>query len=147
MTQSIAIVGAGLAGSVAALVLARAGHRVILIDRHPVYPKEFRVEKLAGVQLELLRRVGVLDLFDSAATHFQDILNVRGGQVVDRTHELHYAMSYEEMVRIWEVEGWRERTPLDWSIGRLTCVAFAPDGMRAACSNTGSRIVIWDWDE
>jgi 2-polyprenyl-6-methoxyphenol hydroxylase-like FAD-dependent oxidoreductase len=100
MRKSIAIIGAGLSGSIAALVLARAGYLVTLVDRHPIYPVEFRVEKLAGVQIALLRRVGLLDLFASAATPFDNILNVRGGQIVDRTRELHYAMRYDDMVRL-----------------------------------------------
>lgn len=41
----IAIVGGGLAGSLAAAVLARAGHRVALVDKRAVHPDEFRVEK------------------------------------------------------------------------------------------------------
>src|SRR6266576_718820 len=44
----IAIVGGGLAGSTAAAMLGRAGIPAILIDPHPVYPPDFRVEKLAG---------------------------------------------------------------------------------------------------
>jgi 2-polyprenyl-6-methoxyphenol hydroxylase-like FAD-dependent oxidoreductase len=40
----IAIVGAGLAGSVLALVLARRGHRVAIVDPHASYPPDFRCE-------------------------------------------------------------------------------------------------------
>lgn len=39
----VAVVGAGLSGSVAAVTLARAGYRVALIDRHEVCPPQFRV--------------------------------------------------------------------------------------------------------
>jgi len=46
----IAIVGGGLAGSTAAAMLGRAGIPAILIDPHPVYRPDFRVEKLSGQQ-------------------------------------------------------------------------------------------------
>ncbi len=41
----VAIVGAGLAGSIAATMLARAGHSVVVIDAAKVDPDDFRVEK------------------------------------------------------------------------------------------------------
>ena len=44
----IAIIGGGLAGSTAAAMLGRAGIATVLIDPHPVYPPDFRVEKLSG---------------------------------------------------------------------------------------------------
>src|SRR4249919_3805395 len=89
MTAQIAIVGAGLSGSLTAAVLGRAGYRVTLIDRHPIYPKEFRVEKLAGAQIALLRRLGMLDLLAAGATPFRDILNVRAGRIIDRSDDQH----------------------------------------------------------
>ena len=46
----IAIIGGGLAGSTAAAMLGRAGIAAVLIDPHPVYPPDFRVEKLSGAR-------------------------------------------------------------------------------------------------
>ena len=58
----IAIVGGGLAGSTAAAMLGRAGISAILIDPHPVYPPDFRVEKLSGdVQIERFRKTGIAE--------------------------------------------------------------------------------------
>src|SRR3954449_3109107 len=79
----IAIVGGGLAGSLAAAVLARAGHRVALVDKRAVHPDEFRVEKIGGYQLEMLRKLGFLDALDSVACRYDQVLNIREGKVVD----------------------------------------------------------------
>src|SRR3954454_10246608 len=76
IVTDIAIVGGGLAGSLAAAVLARAGHRVILIDKRAVYPEEFRVEKLAGQQLDILRRLGFIRELESVACSYEHVLNI-----------------------------------------------------------------------
>ena len=47
----IVIAGGGLAGSLAAAMLGRAGIDAVLVDPHPVYPPDFRCEKLDGVQI------------------------------------------------------------------------------------------------
>src|SRR6267142_4796714 len=58
----IAIIGGGLAGSTAAAMLGRAGIATILVDPHPVYPPDFRVEKLSGdEQIARFHKTGLGD--------------------------------------------------------------------------------------
>jgi 2-polyprenyl-6-methoxyphenol hydroxylase-like FAD-dependent oxidoreductase len=135
----IAIAGGGLSGSIAAVVLARAGYRVTLIDRHQVYPKEFRVEKLAGDQIALLRRLGLLDAVAQAATPFRDIVNIRGGRMVDRIDDQHYALRYEEIIHLV-----RAQLPpsVDFIVDKVVGVKTGPDVQEIALSD--GRIVTAD---
>jgi WD40 repeat protein len=55
-------------------------------------------------------------------------------------------VSNEERVRIWDTHTWSEHQGFAWEIGQLKCLAFAPDGMRAACGGHRGAIVIWDWE-
>ena len=96
----VAIVGGGLAGSLAAAVLTRAGYKVALIDKRAVYPEEFRVEKLAGQQIDILRRLGMLDAFASEACPFATTVNIRQGKVVDISRHLSYGLHYAPIVAI-----------------------------------------------
>jgi 2-polyprenyl-6-methoxyphenol hydroxylase-like FAD-dependent oxidoreductase len=96
----IAVIGAGLSGSLAAAVLGRAGHRVALVDRYDAYPPEFRVEKVGGDQVELLRRLGLLDCVAAASTRFDQVINARHGQIIDRTHTPHYGIFYQDFVNV-----------------------------------------------
>lgn len=66
----IAIIGAGLSGSLAAVVLARTGYQVTLIDKHAAFPKQFRVEKIAGRHIDLMRKLGVFDAIASDSNPF-----------------------------------------------------------------------------
>ena len=98
IVTDIAIVGGGLAGSLAAAVLARTGHRVILIDKRAVYPEEFRVEKIAGQQLDILGRLGFVRELEAVACRYDRVLNIREGKVVDVSIGQAYGFSYDRMV-------------------------------------------------
>src|SRR5436309_2239057 len=98
IATDIAIVGGGLAGSLAAAVLARAGHRVVMVDKRAVYPEEFRVEKIAGQQLDSLRRLGFVRDLAAVACSYDNVLNIREGRVVDVSAGQAYGLSYDRLV-------------------------------------------------
>lgn len=98
IVAGIAIVGGGLVGSLAAAVLARAGHRVALIDKRAVYPDEFRVEKIGGHQLEMFRKLGFLDAIENVACRYDRVLNIREGKVVDVSVGQAYGFPYADLV-------------------------------------------------
>jgi len=75
----IAVVGGGLAGSLAATMLGRAGRDVTLIDPFDACRPDFRAEKLEAAHVDALRRAGVLDEVLPAAVRYQDIWVARSG--------------------------------------------------------------------
>ncbi len=120
----VAIVGAGLSGTIAAAVLARSGHRVVLIDRNADFPPEFRVEKIGGQQLTKLARLGLLPALAAKATRFDEIVNVRSGHIVDRTRDPYYGAFYHDMVTAM-----RAALPpgVRFVVGRVTDLATSAD--------------------
>ncbi|OAF18698.1 FAD-dependent oxidoreductase [Bradyrhizobium neotropicale] len=98
IVADIAIVGGGLAGSLAAAVLARAGHRVALVDKRAVYPEEFRVEKIGGPQLDMIRRLGFIRGLENAGCLYDRVLNIREGKVVDVSVGQAYGLPYANLV-------------------------------------------------
>jgi WD40 repeat protein len=54
--------------------------------------------------------------------------------------------SWDQTVKIWDVESGQERASFDWQIGRLVAIAIAPDGLRAAAGSETGQVVVWDLD-
>ena len=82
-TCDVLVVGAGPAGSAAALTLARAGHAVVLVDQH-AFPRD----KVCGDGLipdahNALRKLGVLDAVMAQAqpSAFVGCIGPRGGRI------------------------------------------------------------------
>ena len=100
ISVDVAIVGGGLSGSLATAVLTRAGYKVALIDKRAVYPDEFRVEKLGGGQVEILKRLGLIEPFALGGSAFDTTLNIREGKLVDISRGMNYGLPYGPMVAI-----------------------------------------------
>ena len=94
----VVIVGAGLGGATAAAVLSRAGCNVVVVDRHAVYPADFRAEQLVGSQTDAYRRLGLLDGIVGRTTPMLSATSAGYGKVIDQTHSLHYGIHYADMV-------------------------------------------------
>jgi 2-polyprenyl-6-methoxyphenol hydroxylase-like FAD-dependent oxidoreductase len=94
----IAIVGGGLAGSLAAGMLGRAGYGVAVIDPHPVYPPDFRCEKLDGQQVAILRQTGLADAILAAATPDRESWVARFGCLIEQRPGDQHGILYDTLV-------------------------------------------------
>jgi 2-polyprenyl-6-methoxyphenol hydroxylase-like FAD-dependent oxidoreductase len=94
----VVIVGGGFSGTLAAVLLARAGYRVALVDRHPVYPDDFRAEHLDQVQTEALNRMQLLDRIVSDAPCVRYVVAASHGRVVGLWPTINYGIRYDSMV-------------------------------------------------
>ena len=98
MNVDIIIIGAGLGGTSSAIVLAKAGYDVALIDRHAAYPSEFRAEKMG---VPHMARIESLGLAESVLAHVQRLDSIwvaRYGQVVAKVTGPDYAFHYADLV-------------------------------------------------
>src|SRR4051812_7773699 len=94
----ILIAGGGLAGSTAAAMLGRAGHKAMLVDPHAVYPPDFRAEKLDGPQTAVLRKTGLADAVLRAATLDGESWVARFGRLAEKRPGDQHGILYDTLV-------------------------------------------------
>ncbi len=138
----VAIAGGGLAGSLAAAMLGRAGIRVALVDPHPSYPPDFRCEKIDASQVEILRRTGLADAILGAATLDGEAWFARSGRVIDKRQSGQYGILYHDLVNTV-----RTQIPGDVKViyGKVKSVSLSDDRQHLALSDgsvIAARLVI-----
>jgi 2-polyprenyl-6-methoxyphenol hydroxylase-like FAD-dependent oxidoreductase len=100
----IVVTGAGLAGSIAAAMLARQGHGVVLVDPHEIYPPDLRCEKIDGPQMRILRKTGLADAVMRAATFDGESWIARYGYLVEKRPGDQYGILYDTLVNTVRAE-------------------------------------------
>ncbi|MGE4255683.1 MAG: FAD-dependent monooxygenase [Xanthobacteraceae bacterium] len=132
----IAIIGGGLAGSTAAAMLGRAGFDAVLIDPHPVYPLDFRCEKLDDSQVRLLHKTGLAEAVLRNATPDEELWIARFGRLVEKRPNRQFGILYPGLVNSVRAQI-PERVPL--IAAKATAIATGKDRQRVTLS-TGEEI-------
>ena len=138
----VAIVGGGLAGSLAAAMLGRAGTSAVLIDPHTVYPPDFRCEKIDGAQLRILRKTGLADAVLRVATQDGGVWIARLGRLVDKRPGDQHGILYDNLVNAV-----RHEIPsgVGFIHAKVTEIATGADRQRLTTSNgeeVSARLVV-----
>src|SRR4051812_44739942 len=138
----IVIAGGGLAGSAAAAMLGRAGYGVTLVDPHPVYPADFRAEKIDGRQAAILHRTGLAEAVLRAATLDGESWVARFGRLVEKRPGDQHGMLYDTMVNTM-----RAQIPasVEFIHGKVTDIAASADRQivtLASGEDISARLVI-----
>jgi 2-polyprenyl-6-methoxyphenol hydroxylase-like FAD-dependent oxidoreductase len=138
----VAIAGGGLAGSTAAAMLGRAGIAAVLVDPHPVYPPDFRSEKIVEPQMPALFRTGLADAVLRVATAEQEVSIARYGRVVERRKHDQQNILYDALIKTVRAEIPQETAFIH---GKVTAIAAGPDRQHVTLSNgeeISARLVI-----
>ena len=121
--RDVVIVGAGLAGSTAAVLLARQGIKVTVVDPRKEFPRLFRAEKIEPDQADLLHKFGLLDAVKPRARMIREVVLAKGGRIRHRQKIEQFGISYQDIVN--QV---RNQIPqeVEFRIGRIQSISADP---------------------
>ena len=130
----VVIVGGGLAGSLTAAMLGRAGIDAVLIDPHPAYPPDFRCEKIDGPQMQTLQLTGLAEAVRRASTFDRESWVARFGRVVEKRPGDQQGILYDTLVNTV-----RSQIPYrtEFIHAKVTDIATGPERQTIKLSNGG----------
>lgn len=119
----VVVVGAGLSGSLAAIMLSQRGFQVTIIDRYAVYPAEFRAEQIVGNQIEFFTNIGLTTKLVSSSRLVPLARNFSLRRQLASVFASHYGLPYQDIV-----QAVRDQIPQDVQtvVGRVTDVESGP---------------------
>jgi 2-polyprenyl-6-methoxyphenol hydroxylase-like FAD-dependent oxidoreductase len=133
-TTDVAIVGGGLAGSLAAAMLGRAGVTCALIDPRETYPNDFRCEKLDGPQTAILEKTGLADAVRRASTFDGACWVARLGRVIEKKPGDQLGIFYADLVNTI-----RREIPASVPFVRAKAQSIVPGAERQAITLAGGE--------
>jgi 2-polyprenyl-6-methoxyphenol hydroxylase-like FAD-dependent oxidoreductase len=97
-TAHIIIVGAGVAGTTTAAILAQQGWRVLLLDSRSKCPPVFKAEKVERDELSLLRKYALLEPLLPYAAQITKAYAAFDGRIFKRLHIEQIGIAYDDLV-------------------------------------------------
>jgi 2-polyprenyl-6-methoxyphenol hydroxylase-like FAD-dependent oxidoreductase len=113
-----------------------------MVDPRPVYPPDFRCEKLDGSQVKILQKTGLAEAVFRAATLDREAWVARFGRLVEKRAGDQYGILYDDLVNTIRAEiSPRAKILFD----KVTNISTSPDRQRVALSSgeeISARLVI-----
>ena len=138
----IAIAGGGLAGSIAAAMLGRAGYDTVMIDPRPVYPPDFRCEKLDGPQMRVLEKTGLAGAVRRASTPDGESWVARLGRIVEKRPGDQHGILYDTLVNTLRAEIPKSVTVIHAKVTGITGSAVRQSVTLSTGERISARLVI-----
>lgn len=132
----IAIIGGGLAGSLAAAMLGRADIDTVLIDPRSEYPPDFRCEKLDGGQVAILKKTGLAEAVLRVSTPDHVSWVARNGRLVDKRPGDQEGIFYAPLVNTMRAE---ISPSVRFMLARATALTTSANRQTVTLSN-GDRV-------
>jgi 2-polyprenyl-6-methoxyphenol hydroxylase-like FAD-dependent oxidoreductase len=142
LSRDVIVVGAGLAGSAIAAVLARRGLAVTVVDPYPEFPALFRAEKIEPDQAALLQSLGLFDGVQQCTRTINEIIHARAGRILHKRQVEQFGISYCDTVNLVRAQIPREVEFLVGKVDALEADAKCPQVVLADGRRIAARLVV-----